>query len=127
MGRAEKRRAERADKKGKTATYQYTKQQLDDLIHKTIENDILKIKKEAMEEAINTAMTLMLVLPMEVLMDHYWIKSYAQKIPKFTELVLEYYQKWQIGELDMEKMEEDLWEYGGIKLVEERLEHETKG
>lgn len=39
-------------------------------------------------------------------------------IPKFTELVLEYYERWQNGELDMEKLKEDLWEYGGVKLVE---------
>ena len=25
---------------------------------------------------------------------------------------------WQNGELDMEKLKEDLWEYGGVKLVE---------
>ena len=31
---------------------------------------------------------------------------------------LEYYERWQNGELDMEKLKEDLWEYGGVKLVE---------
>lgn len=54
-----------------------------------------------MEDAINTAMTLLLVLPMEVLMDHYWKKTYAKKIPEFTELVLQYYERWQNGELDI--------------------------
>lgn len=126
MGRAENRRAARAEKKAKTSTYQFTKQQLDDLIRNTIQDDILRIKKEAMEEAVNTAMTLMLVLPMEVLMDHFWQKSYVHKIPKFTELVLDYYYKWQTGKLDIEKLEEDLWKYGGVKLVEEKIKHDTK-
>lgn len=120
MNRSEKRRLGRSQKK--TPTYNFTKQQLDELIHKTIRNDIDRIKKEAMEEAVNTAMTLMLVLPMEVLMDHFWQDSYQENIPKFTELVLDYYYKWQTGELDIEKLEEDLWKYGGVKLKEERIE-----
>lgn len=33
-------------------------------------------------------------------------------------MVLEYYERWQNGELDMDKLKEDLWEYGGVKLVE---------
>ena len=49
-------------------------------------------------------------------MDNFWQKSYAQKIPKFTELLLDYYQAWENGELDMDKMKEDLWTYGGIRL-----------
>lgn len=68
--------------------------------------------------AVNTAMVLLLTLPLEVLMDHYWTKTYAKRIPRFTELVLEYYERWQNGELDMDKLKEDLWEYGGVKLVE---------
>jgi hypothetical protein len=75
-----------------------------------------KLKKEAAEEAINTAMILLLTLPLEVLMDFYWKKSYAKKIPEFTEHVLDYYNKWENGELDMEKLQEDLWIYGGVKL-----------
>lgn len=34
------------------------------------------------------------------------------------DLVLEYYERWQDGELDMDKLKEDLWVYGGVKLVE---------
>lgn len=79
---------------------------------------IEKTKEEATADAVNTAMTLLLTLPMEVLMDHFWPKSYAKRIPKFTELVLSYYRKWQDGELDMDKMRADLWEFGGVKLVE---------
>ncbi|MCQ4891618.1 hypothetical protein NE607_00690 [Dorea longicatena] len=54
----------------------------------------------------------------EVLMDHYWPKSYAKRIPEFTEHVLEYYEKWQNDELDMDKLKEDLWVYGGVRLEE---------
>ena len=41
-----------------------------------------------------------------------------KKIPEFTAYVLEYYQKWQDGELDMDEMKEDLWNYAGFRLEE---------
>lgn len=92
------------------------------IIFSRLEEDLKRIKQEAMEDAINTAMTLLLVLPMEVLMDHYWKKTYAKKIPEFTELVLQYYERWQNGELDMDEMKKDLWEYGGVRLEEREAE-----
>lgn len=49
-------------------------------------------------------------------MDHYWQDTYADQIPEFTEYVLEYYAAWENGELDMEKLKEDLWEYGRVRL-----------
>ena len=118
MGRAERRRAQKLAQKEKTATYNLTKAQLDAAVREQVGKELERIKQEAMDDTINTAMVLLLTLPLEVLMDHYWTKSYAKRIPKFTELVLEYYERWQNGELDMEKLKEDLWEYGGVKLVE---------
>ncbi|EHI58927.1 hypothetical protein HMPREF9473_03039 [ [Hungatella hathewayi WAL-18680] len=88
------------------------------MVRKKIGDELTRVKQEATDDAVNTAMVLLLTLPLEVLMDHYWTKSYAKRIPKFTERVLEYYERWQNGELDMEKLKEDLWEYGGVKLVE---------
>lgn len=118
MGRAERRRAQKLEQKAKTATYNLTKAQLDAAVREQVGKELERIKQEAMDDAVNTAMVLLLTLPLEVLMDHYWTKSYAKRIPKFTELVLEYYERWQNGELDMDKLKEDLWEYGGVKLVE---------
>ena len=121
MGRAERRRLEK--KKGKQVkTYNLTRSQLHNAVRQVTEEDLKRIKQEAMEDAINTAMTLLLVLPMEVLMDHYWKKTYAKKIPEFTEYVLDYYTRWQNGELDMEKLKGDLWEYGGVRLEERDAE-----
>ena len=122
MTRSEKRRNEREENK-KTPVYNFTQEQLNEIIEKRITAEIDKAKKEATEAGINKAMTLLFVLPMEVLMDYYWTgeAEYTEKIPEFTEHVLEYYQMWQRDELDMEKMEEDLWTYGGIKFVEEEM------
>ena len=102
MSRAEMRRA--AKQKNKTATYNLTEEQINILVKEKLAAHTKEIKKEAAEEAINTAMILLLTLPLEVLMDFYWKKSYAKKIPEFTEHVLDYYSRWENGELDMEKL-----------------------
>lgn len=118
MGRAERRRAQKNEQKAKTATYNLTKAQLDAMVREGIAEELARVKKEATEEAVNTAMVLLLTLPLEVLMDHYWKKSYAKRIPGFTNHVLEYYEMWQNGELDMDELKEDLWKYGGVKIME---------
>ena len=91
MGRAERRRAQKNEQKAKTATYNLTKDQLDAVVREKIGDELARIKQEATEEAVNTAMVLLLTLPLEVLMDYYWKKSYAKRIPEFTNHVLEYY------------------------------------
>lgn len=101
MNRAERRRA---GKKGKVATYTLTQEQIN------------RIKQEASKEAIDTAFTLMLALPLEVLKDKYWVKSAKRRLPKFLDNVLSLYDSWNKGELTIEELREDLWEYGGIKL-----------
>lgn len=120
--RAELRRKEKAEKKAKTATYNLTQAQLDEMIRAGMEKEIKKAKEEATEEAINQALALMLILPLEVLMDYYWQKSYATRIPVFVTRVLEYYSKWENGEFDMEELKKDLWEYGRVKFVYEEVE-----
>ena len=117
MSRAEKRRLMRdAVKIAKTPTYQFTKEQIDAMIREEAEKKLSSIKQEVTDEAIATAMVLLFTLPMEVLMDHFWPKSYAKNIPKFTELLLDYYERWENGELNMDEMKEDLWTYGGVRL-----------
>lgn len=54
-------------------------------------------------------------------MDHFWKKSYPQKIPKFADLLIDYYEKWQDGELDLDELKEDLWKYGGVKFREGQI------
>ena len=83
---------------------------------------VKKIKAEVYDDAVNAAMMLLLTLPCQVLMDHFWQKSSSKNIPKFLDLVLDYYGRWQNGELDMGKLKKDLWEIGGI-----RMEEDVKG
>lgn len=119
MSRAEMRRQKRETEKSKTATYNLTQAQLEVMIDDVLGKRIDDAKQEAAEKAMTQAVTLMLVLPLEVLMDHYWKKSYAKRIPEFTQYVLEYFEKWENGELDMDELKRDLWEYGGVKLEAE--------
>ena len=57
MGRAERRRLEK--QRGKQVkTYNLTRSQLHNAVRQVTEEDLKRIKQEAMEDAINTAMTL---------------------------------------------------------------------
>lgn len=117
MSRAERRRLQKQEQK-KTRTYTFTESYLKDKVESMVKAEMDKEKEDIMNQAVNQAMLLLFVLPMEVLMDHYWQKSYAKKIPEFTQHLLDYYSKWQNDELSMEEMKKDLWEYGGVRFEE---------
>lgn len=118
MNRQQRRYTERKNQKYKTATYNLTKRQLDNAVRDSAKSELEKAYQNGISEGVNQAMILLLTLPLEVLMDFYWKKSYAKRIPEFTSHVLDYYERWQNGELDMDKLKEDLWEYGGVRLEE---------
>lgn len=113
MNREERRRC---GNRKRVPVYMFTEEQLSQRIKQEIESHVETQTQKAQEQALKLALT----LSMEVLMDFYWPKSYGTKIPSFITHVLEYYEMWLNGELDMKKMEEDLWEFGRVKMeVEE--------
>lgn len=119
MGRAElRRKIKDKSKLERVPTYNLTKFQLDMMVQKGVHDALESERQRITNDAVNSAMVLLLTLPLEVLMDHYWKDDYASKIPEFTNYVLEYYRRWQDGELDMDLLKEDLWNYGGVKLEE---------
>lgn len=119
MNRQQRRASERKSKKDKTKTYNFTESQLQEYVKKAIEVELKNNHNEMMSDAIDTALILLLALPLEVLMDYYWPKSYEKKIPEFTNYVFEYYKRWQNGEINTDKLKEDLLNYGKIKIIEE--------
>ena len=119
MNRQQRRSAERKEQKTKTKVYNLTEAQLQAYVRQAVDKELKNSHEEVMTESTNAAMILLLTLPLEVLMDHYWPKSYAKKIPEVTNYVLEYYERWQNGELDMDELKEDLWTYGGVRLEAE--------
>ena len=103
MGRAERRRNAKNERKEKKATYNLTREQLNHMVHERVEDELDHMRQEAMEEAINTAMLLLLTLPLKVLMDHYWNKSYTKRMPEFINYVLSYYEPVSYTHLDVYK------------------------
>lgn len=124
MNRAERRRQKKQEEKAsKPPVYNYTPESLRNQIkweaNQEYMEKVKKIKEEATADAVNTAMVLLLTLPCAVLMENFWQKSSSKNIPKFLDMVLIYYDRWQRGELNMGKLKQDLWEIGGIWLEEE--------
>lgn len=117
MNRAERRRLEKAEDK-KKAVYNLTQEQLDTAVKEGVEKELQTSMRQLTDDAVYTALILFLTLPMGVIRDYYWKKSYAKRLPKFVDRVLEAYKKFEAGELDIEKLKEELWEYGGIKFEE---------
>lgn len=117
MSRAERRRAEKSS--GKKATYNVTEEQLDIMVHERMEKEWTQLKQQIADDASNEILSVLFTLPMEVLMDDFWPKSYDKKIPQFTEKLLKKYDEYQNGKVDIEALKEKLWTYAGVKLVVE--------
>lgn len=118
MNRAERRRLEKAEIKKKTAVYNLTQEQLEKAIQEGVEAELKASMRQVSDDAIHTALILFLALPMGVLKENYWKKSYAKRLPKFIDKVLDRYKEYEAGELDIENLKAELWEYGGIKFEE---------
>jgi len=115
MGRAELRRAKREEAK-KEKRYNLTQAQIEQIVQEALQEEIIKAKMKASEDATKLALEFMLTFPRRVLKDHYWKKSYKYKLPKFTDLVMEYYEKWQAGELDREELRDELEAEDGVRI-----------
>lgn len=61
-------------------------------------------------------MVLLLTLPLKILITDYWPKTAYKRGHEFIEKVLDLYHRWENGEVDMEELRKDLWEYGGVRL-----------
>lgn len=119
--RAEMRRSEKDKKKAKTATYNFTEEQLQAAINEGLDVIMKEREEKYRNQAINTALLLTLILPAKVLKEHYWQKSYAKKLPEFNQQVLEMYDKFLNDGLDIQKLNEELWETAGIRFEEGEL------
>lgn len=97
MGRAERRRLEK--QKGKQVkTYNLTRSQLHNAVRQVTEEDLKRIKQEAMEDAINTAMTLLLVLP---IWRYSWITTGKRPMQRRYQSL----QSWYYSTMNAGKME----------------------
>lgn len=120
MSRAEMRRAAKEQQKG-NVTYTFTKAQFDAVVQKAIREELAKqrseIWQEGFEEGLDSAFILMIALPMKVLMDHYWQKSYTKQLPGFVEHILDYKEAFDRGEIAMNALVDEVYELAGVKLA----------
>ena len=121
MNRAERRRQEKAAKK-KVPTYNLTKTMLDEAVRSEADRQLKEAFQEGFDKGTNQALILMLSIPLMVLKDHFWKKSFRQRIPKFMEEVFKLYEAWQDDEIDINDLRQELWEIGGIRLEESERE-----
>lgn len=115
MTRAERRRLEKST--GKKATYNVTEEQLDLMIKERLEQQWSRLKQEVTNDAVDELITILFTLPMAVLMEDFWPKSYDKKIPKFTEKLLVKYNQYVEGEMDINELKDRLWNEAGIKMI----------
>ena len=116
MDRAGKRRAKKEENKKKTATYNLTKAQIDREIEKSIGKKLEDIKMESTD----AAMILTLTIPIKVLVEYYWKYLSREELKEetsiFAERMVDYYESWQNGEIDILKLKNELWDLTGIKI-----------
>ena len=111
MGRAEQRRAQREAQK-KTKTYTLTQEQID------------KIKEDAIKEASDTAFLLMLAIPVMVLHDKWWEKTASKRCPQFVDQCLDLFDSFSKDYVTLDDLKQCLQEESGIKL--ERSDNPVK-
>lgn len=124
MNRAGKRRAEKEKRKRETSTYNLTKAQIDREIEKSIGKKLEEIKMESTD----AAMVLTLTIPIKVLVEYYWKDLSREELKEetsiFAERMVDYYESWQNGEIDILKLKNELWNLTGIKI--ESADYECK-
>ena len=116
MYRAGKRRAKKEEHKKETTTYNLTKAQIDREIEKSISKKLEEIKMESTD----AAMILTLTIPIKVLVEYYWQNLNYEELKEetgiFAERMVDYYEAWQDGKIDILKLKDDLWNLTGIKI-----------
>lgn len=104
MNRAERRR------QAKTTGFPMAR----DPIISMRKSDIDRIKQDAVEEATQTAITLLLSIPIKVMYEQYgW--GMKKRLPELAEALIDEYQRFTDGEMTLEEYQEMVYEYCGVK------------
>ena len=121
MSRAELRREQR-EKKKDNKTYTLTARELEQLEQRIRKEEQQKAKQIILDKTNVLAeqiLTMMLVIPTNVLVADYWKKSAKKRIPKFVEDCMNLYEAFTSGIVKMSEMVALTEEYAGIKLVQD--------
>lgn len=77
-------------------------------------SDIDTMKKDAVNEAADAAMVLLLAIPIKVLRDEYGWGS-KKRLPEFAEKLADEYSNFSNGDVSLEEYANLVYEYTGIK------------
>lgn len=81
-------------------------------------SDIDRIKREATEKATDTAMVLLLSIPVKVMHEKYgW--GMRKRLPELSEAIIDEYQSFSDGDMSLEDYQEMVYEYCGVKFKQE--------
>lgn len=116
MTRAERRRLARQEKKNR-ATYNLNHDQISNLIQEEYRDTIKWNRLDAYNEAVTDAFIMMMALPLKVLKDHYWQKTHQKRFPEFANYILEEFNSWQNGDLDLEELVAELERESKVRLI----------
>lgn len=78
------------------------------------QSDIQKMKADSTELAIDTAMTMLLAIPVKVMHDKYGWRM-RKRLPEFAEAILDEYQNFADGDMSLEEYQQLVYDYCGIK------------
>lgn len=124
--RAEMRRLSRQKEKDSKVRYNFTAEEVDNLVRQRAGKMLEQLQAEALEDGIGAAMVLLLTIPMAILRDEYWPKTYKQKLPKFGDQIIDMLNKWEDGEIDLEQLREDIWNDAGLRFERDFIDKETE-
>lgn len=124
--RAEMRRLSRQKEKDSKVRYNFTAEEVDNLVKERANKMLEQLQIEALEDGIGAAMVLLLTIPMVILRDEYWPKTYKQKLPKFGDQIIDMLNKWEDGEIDLEQLREDIWNDAGLRFERDFIDKETE-
>lgn len=89
--------------KKKQAVYTLTKAQIDD------------IKMKATKQAVEKSMSLLLVLPVKILKEHYGFSR--KKLENFCSFISDEYEKIPLETMNLEECREFLYDEVGVKFI----------
>ncbi len=76
-------------------------------------DNMVRLKNEAYDEAVGTAMTLLLSIPVKVVVERYnWEQ---EDVERFCEDILDEYEKFDAGDMTLEDLQHYVFEHCGVK------------
>ena len=84
-------------------------------------SDIERIKREAAEEATETAMVLLLSIPVKVMHEVFgW--GMRKRLPRLSDALIDEYQAFSDGDMTLQEYQDMVYEYCGVKFQKNKEE-----